>query len=111
MILDDPLQVAFASWGLAGKQIMVDEVGGQKFFEGVEISLTLRFVEAAYKGLVLFFDLRRHRSFLLTYQPAFLPATTTPFMMPPGGSWHIGWRLIHPSAWNSNSANFAVTEF
>ena len=32
-------------------------------------------------------------------------------MMPPGGPWHIGWSLIHPSAWKVNSANFAVTEF
>src|SRR5215213_6279746 len=32
-------------------------------------------------------------------------------MMPLGGLRHIGRRLIHPSAWKGNSANFALTEF
>src|SRR5215211_3129202 len=32
-------------------------------------------------------------------------------MMPPGGVWRIERRLIHPSAWKENSANFALPNF
>jgi hypothetical protein len=31
--------------------------------------------------------------------------------MPPGEVGRSDWKLIHPSAWNMNSRNFAMTEF
>jgi hypothetical protein len=65
LISRDPPLVTLAIGFLAGNQyIMVDEVGGQHLVHGVQVSLGLRFHEAAYKGLVLLLNLR-HKSVLL----------------------------------------------
>jgi hypothetical protein len=43
-------------------------------------------------------NLRRHGTLFLLFANWRLSNRSTPFMMPPGGLRHIGWRLIHPSA-------------
>ncbi len=54
MILDDSLDVAFASRVLARKQAVIDEVGGQKLIKGIQISLGLRVKER--RTTALFFS-------------------------------------------------------
>src|ERR671914_1854658 len=93
---DKPYVVLTARVFVAGKQPMIDEVGGEQLPYCVEVSFSQRFVEAAHQGLVLLSCLR-HRSFLLL---ANLRSSygLTPSMMPPSGLRHIGWSLIHRSS-------------
>jgi hypothetical protein len=48
---------------LSGKQVVIDEVGGEQFVERLQVALVLRLHKATHQGFVLF---GRHRSFLLS---------------------------------------------
>jgi hypothetical protein len=54
VILSDSLNVALAVRGLAGKQAVIDEVGGEQFVDHVQVALGLRLQEAAHHSLILF---------------------------------------------------------
>src|ERR687898_95746 len=109
----DPSQVILATGFLAGKQfITIDEVWGQHLVHCVQVPLDYsRLHEAAGPRHVLFCrrpnQLPPHHANPRSSSERL--ATTS--MMPPGGVRRIDRRLIHPSAWNKNSANFALTEF
>jgi hypothetical protein len=62
VLLGDPLLVALAARLLAGKQAMIDELGGEQLVYRVRVSLGHRLPEAADQGFVLFGRHRPERS-------------------------------------------------
>src|SRR5918994_715454 len=64
VLFGDLLLVALTARLLSLEQAMIDEVRGEQFVYGVQVSPAYRFPKAAHQGLVVIF-LRRHGSFLL----------------------------------------------
>src|SRR5215208_31288 len=91
----DPPQVILAIGILTGKQsIMVDEVGSYHLVHCDQVPVDSCLQETAGQCHVL---LCRHRTSPPCQLTTFSTGST-PFMMPPGGLWHIGWSLIQRSS-------------
>src|SRR5215204_1583122 len=98
-----------AGRALSGHQAAVDEVGRQHLVYDIEVLFGRFLQETTYDGLVLLLSLR-HRNF--SSMPTYVPyQVDTMSMMPLGGVRRIDRKPIHPSAWNSNSRNFAFWGF
>src|SRR5918994_3926597 len=105
LIFCDRLHEALAPRVLAGEQVVIDEVGSKQFVKRLQVSIGLSLHEAAHQCLVLF---ARHSIFLLANTPTFCRWVDTMSMMPPAVVRRINRRLIHRSAWNTNSRKFRI---